>query len=215
MTALSRQTDGTGREAPIGRGKVIRLLDTKTDEMIEAQTGTQVSSGSRGGFDPQGNAWFGGRGGMLLKLDAKTHRVTQYFPPIQYDTFYEAMPDKNGDVWAGGLESGHFMRFNQKTEQWTSYMLPEPYAHDRRTWIDNSTDPVSVWVMWIMKDTWSAFSRWIKGCGKIKFARHVLNGVARTIPIFPSPKPVLILRFHAFLSRRSLWRHILFLVGHG
>ena len=130
--------------APIG-GKVIALLDTKTGEMIEAQTGTQVSSGSRGGFDPQGNAWFGGRGGMLLKLDAKTHRVTQYFPPIQYDTFYEAMPDKNGDVWAGGLESGHFMRFNQKTEQWTSYMLPEPYAHDRRTWIDNSTDPVSVW----------------------------------------------------------------------
>ena len=130
--------------APIG-GNLIGLLDTKTGVMDEVETGTQVSSGSRGGFDAQGNAWFGGRGGMLLKLDAKTHRVSQYFPPIQYDTFYEAMPDRNGDVWAGGLESGHFMRFNQKTEQWTSYMLPEPYAHDRRTWIDNSTDPVTVW----------------------------------------------------------------------
>ncbi len=130
--------------APIG-GTVIALLDTKTGVMTESQTGTQVSSGSRGGFDSLGNAWFGGRGGMLLKLDAKTHRVSQYFPPVQYDTFYEAMPDRNGEVWAGGLESGHFMRFNPKTEQWTSYMLPEPYAHDRRTWIDNSTDPVSVW----------------------------------------------------------------------
>ena len=130
--------------APIG-GNLIGILDTKTGEMDEVETGTQVSSGSRGGFDPQGNAWFGGRGGMLLKLDAKTHRVSQYFPPIQYDTFYEAMPDKNGEVWAGGLESGHFMRFNPKTEQWTSYMMPEPYAHDRRTWIDNSTDPVTVW----------------------------------------------------------------------
>jgi hypothetical protein len=23
--------------------------------------------------------------------------------------------------------------------------LPEPYAHDRRTWIDYSTNPVTVW----------------------------------------------------------------------
>ena len=24
-------------------------------------------------------------------------------------------------------------------------MMPEPYAHDRRPWIDNSTNPVTVW----------------------------------------------------------------------
>jgi hypothetical protein len=24
-------------------------------------------------------------------------------------------------------------------------VLPEPYPHDRRTWIDNSTAPVTVW----------------------------------------------------------------------
>ena len=29
---------------------------------------------------------------------------------------------------------------NQRIE----YGMPEPYAHDRRTWIDNSTDPISV-----------------------------------------------------------------------
>jgi hypothetical protein len=23
--------------------------------------------------------------------------------------------------------------------------MPEPYAHNRRTWIDNSTSPVTVW----------------------------------------------------------------------
>jgi streptogramin lyase len=37
------------------------------------------------------------------------------------------------------------MRFNPKTDQWTGYMMPEPYAHDRRPWIDNSTNPVTVW----------------------------------------------------------------------
>jgi hypothetical protein len=25
------------------------------------------------------------------------------------------------------------------------YVMPEPYSHDRRTWIDSSTDPVTVW----------------------------------------------------------------------
>ena len=82
---------------------------------------------------------------MLIKLDPKARRVTEYTPPIPYDTFYEAMPDKNGEVWAGGLQSGRFWRFDPSTEHWTGYMMPEPYAHDRRTWIDNSTDPVTVW----------------------------------------------------------------------
>jgi hypothetical protein len=40
-------------------------------------------------------------------------------------------------------------KFDSKTgallERWTEYVLPEPYSHDRRTWIDNSTDPVTVW----------------------------------------------------------------------
>ena len=121
------------------------LVDTKTGQMWELETGTEVSSGSKGGFDLQGNAWYGGRGGMLIKLDSKTHRVTTYPSPYQYDTFYEALPDKNGEIWAGGLQSGRFLRFNPKMERWTQYMLPEPYAHDRRTWIDNSTSPVTVW----------------------------------------------------------------------
>src|SRR5262249_30052364 len=31
------------------------------------------------------------------------------------------------------------------SDQWIEYGMPEPYAHDRRTWIDGSTDPISVW----------------------------------------------------------------------
>ncbi len=121
------------------------MLDTQTGKMTLAETGPWISSGSRGGFDRQGNAWYGGRGGMLMRMNIETKKLTEYFSPVQYDTFYEALPDKNGEVWAGGLESGRFFRFNPKSEKWTQYMLPEPYAHDRRTWIDNSTDPVTVW----------------------------------------------------------------------
>jgi virginiamycin B lyase len=130
--------------APGGRN-LVGLLDTKTGQLTEVETGTDISAGSRGGFDPDENVWIGGRGGMLIKADPRSHRTWMYYSPVPYDTFYEAMPDKNGEVWAGGLQSGRFMRFNPKTEKWTVYLMPEPYAHDRRTWIDNSTDPVTVW----------------------------------------------------------------------
>ncbi len=129
--------------SPIGT-HWIGLIDTKTDQLWEMET-EDVSSGSRGAFDPDGNAWYGGRGGMFIKLDPKTRHISEYYSPIQYDTFYECMPDKNGEIWAGGLQSGRVMRFNPKTEKWTQYMMPEPYAHDRRTWIDNSTNPVTMW----------------------------------------------------------------------
>jgi streptogramin lyase len=124
---------------------IVGLLDMKTGQAWEVETPTLQSNPARGGFDPEGNAWIGGRGGALIKMDGKTHRVTEYYPPVAYETFYEAMPDKNGEIWAGGLQSGRFWRFNPKTERWTAYMMPEPYAHDRRTWIDNSTTPVTVW----------------------------------------------------------------------
>lgn len=126
-------------------GNMVAMLDTQTGKVWEVDTPTRRSNPARGGFDPQGNAWFGGRGGMLIKLDGTTHRVSEHYPPIPWETFYEAMPDKNGEIWAGGMQSGRFWRFDPTAELWTGYMMPEPYAHDRRTWIDNSTDPVTVW----------------------------------------------------------------------
>ena len=41
--------------------------------------------------------------------------------------------------------SAHDVAGDSRTDQWIEYGMPEPYAHDRRTWIDNSTDPISVW----------------------------------------------------------------------
>ena len=124
---------------------LLGLLDLKTGQLWELATPTYTSSPARGAFDRQGNAWFGGRGGMVIKLDSNTRKITEYWPPIPYATFYEVMPDKNGEIWGGALHTGLFIRFNPRTERWISYMLPEPYSHNRRTWIDNSTNPVTVW----------------------------------------------------------------------
>ncbi len=128
-----------------GGGDSMEILDIRTGKLTEVHSFSKDSTAARGGFDPQGNPWFGGRGGMLLELDAKAAQIREYWPPTPYVTFYEAMPDKNGEVWAGELHGGRFVRYNPKTDRWVEYVLPEPYSHDRRTWIDNSTNPVTVW----------------------------------------------------------------------
>ncbi|MGH9681048.1 MAG: hypothetical protein ACRD4Y_13955, partial [Candidatus Acidiferrales bacterium] len=55
------------------------------------------------------------------------------------------VPDKNGEVWAGELHGRDFLRYNPKTDKWTQYAMPEPYAHTRDVWVDYSTTPVTVW----------------------------------------------------------------------
>jgi virginiamycin B lyase len=121
------------------------FVDIRKEEVFEMQTRTPRVAPKRGGFDPDGNAWFGGAGGVLVKIDAKTHQLSEYRPPTPGVSFYECLPDKNGEIWAGELYAGRIVRFNPKTDRWTEYVLPEAVSHDRRTWIDNSTNPVSIW----------------------------------------------------------------------
>jgi streptogramin lyase/mono/diheme cytochrome c family protein len=126
----------------------LELLNIKTGEVLNLTSGDSRSSGRRGGFDPFGNAWFAGQNGTLVEIDVKAKRVREYSPPgpnEPYTDFYSAMPDKNGDVWTSGSHSRFFLRFKPKTGQWTQYPMPEPYAHSRWIWVDNSTTPVTVW----------------------------------------------------------------------
>jgi virginiamycin B lyase len=124
-------------------GVVFMDRETKEVRMIPSPSG--VSGASRGSFDPQGNIWVGGRGGVLVKYDPKRNIIGEYAPPTPYNTFYETRADKNGEVWAGEMRAGRIARFNPQKEQWTEYMLPEPFSFDWQTYVDNSTDPVTVW----------------------------------------------------------------------
>jgi streptogramin lyase/mono/diheme cytochrome c family protein len=131
--------------SPAGGGNTIEFMDTRTNKLLEVRSFSRHSTPARGGFDAQGNPWFGGRGGALLKLDVKAGQIREYWPPTPYINFYEAMPDKRGEVWAGELHGGRMLRFNPQADHFTEYVLPEPFSHDRRTWIDESTTPVTVW----------------------------------------------------------------------
>ncbi|HWF38952.1 MAG TPA: carboxypeptidase regulatory-like domain-containing protein [Candidatus Acidoferrales bacterium] len=135
--------------APVGPyGNTLEMLDTRSGQMRNFTTGTHPSSAKRGGFDPFGNAWFTGMNGTFVEIDAKAGRVHEYTPPTPYSPFtdfYAGTADKNGEFWAGEIHGRAFLRFNPKTNRWVEYQLPEPYAHTREVWVDNSTTPVTVW----------------------------------------------------------------------
>jgi len=133
---------------PANWGNTVERLEIETGKWLNFKSGSRMMTAKRGGFDPFGDAWFGGGGGTLIRLNAKAGRIDEYVPPIAphpYTDFYEAMPDKNGEVWAGVLHGRQMLRLDPKTEHWLVYQMPEPFAYNRRTVIDASTNPVSVW----------------------------------------------------------------------
>jgi virginiamycin B lyase len=130
------------------------VVDTKTGEVFEPDSSPN-SGPARGEFDRDNNYWSAGRGGMLVKFDTTKKRIFEYPLPTPYASLYTTQTDKNGEVWAGMMHSGRYLRFSPKTERFTEYVLPEPYGLDRESWVDNSTDPVTVWYVdhdgWIVR----------------------------------------------------------------
>jgi virginiamycin B lyase len=137
-----------GGSGPANWGNTVEMLDIETGKILNLNSGAHMMTAKRGGFDPYGNTWWGGADGALIELNAKAGRIEEYWPPIAphpYTDFYEAMPDKNGEVWAGVLHGRQMLRFNPKTNLWSAYQMPEPYSYDRRTYIDTATHPATVW----------------------------------------------------------------------
>lgn len=122
------------------------LLDVEKNEVIERLSSYPNQGPGRSAFGPNSELWSGGKGGALTRMDSSTHRLKEFVAPLlYYGSFYEANADKNGEVWAGAVQTGRYARLNPETEQWIFYVLPEPYSHNRKSWIDDSTDPVSLW----------------------------------------------------------------------
>ena len=122
------------------------MLDIEKGEVVERLSSYPNQGPGRSAFDPMNNLWAGGKGGALVRLESSTRRLKEFVAPLlYYGSFYEANPDKNGEIWAGAVQTGRYSRLDPKTERWINYVLPEPYSHNRKSWIDNSTDPVSLW----------------------------------------------------------------------
>jgi streptogramin lyase/cytochrome c5 len=122
------------------------MLDIEKNEVVERLSSYPNMGPGRSAFDSTNNLWSGGKGGALVRLESSTRRLKEFVAPLlYYGSFYEANADKNGEVWAGAVQTGRYSRLDPETEQWINYVLPEPYSHNRKSWIDDSTDPVSLW----------------------------------------------------------------------
>ena len=65
--------------------------------------------------------------------------------PTPYSWTYDAVYDKNGEVWSGGMTSDRIARLNPKTSEFIEYLLPRS-TNVRLVEVDNSTTPVTFWV---------------------------------------------------------------------
>ena len=137
-----------GGSGPANWGNTVEMLEIETGKLLNLNSGSHMMTAKRGGFDPFGNTWWGGADGALIELNAKEARIDEHYPPIAphpFTDFYEAMPDKNGEVWAGVLHGRQMLRYNPTTDHWAAYQMPEPLSYNRRTVIDTSTKPATVW----------------------------------------------------------------------
>jgi streptogramin lyase len=68
-----------------------------------------------------GPAW---HGGSLLRIDARTKKVTSYPFPLHHANGYHVSVDREGMAWVVFSNEDAIGKFNPDTEQWTVYELP-------------------------------------------------------------------------------------------
>jgi streptogramin lyase len=128
-------------------GGNIGKIDGKSGKVTLYKTPTLNSGPRRISVDSQDRVWFGEY--YLNKLgmfDPKTEKFREWTAPTPWVGPYPAKTDKNGDAWTAGMSTDLIVRLNPKTGEFTEYMLPTIDANIRHIDVDNSKDPIAVWV---------------------------------------------------------------------
>ena len=99
-------------------------------------------------MDSRDRFWFGEyKVGKIGMFDTKTKQFKEWgVPPMPWSGPYDVAVDKNGEIWAGGEHTDYLFRLNPKTGQVTTYLLPTLEMNIQKVSIDNSTNPVTIWV---------------------------------------------------------------------
>ena len=127
-------------------GQYIIRVDGKTRNVTPFPTPTPNSGPRRGHMDPQDRLWFAEfRGNMIGMFDTKAERTREWAVPIPWTNPYDAVVDKNGFAWTGGMTNDYVARLNTKTDEFVGYLLPRT-TNIRRVNVDNSTSPPTFWV---------------------------------------------------------------------
>ena len=78
-------------------------------------------------------------------FDTKAQQFKEYEMAVEWTNPYDAISDRAGFAWAGGMTNDYVGRVNTQTGETTMYLLPGT-TNIRRVDVDNSTNPPSFWV---------------------------------------------------------------------
>jgi len=127
-------------------GTHVTRVDAKTMNARPFRTPTADSGPRRGHMDPQDRLWFAQfRGNNIGMFDTKTEQFKEYPMSIEWTNPYDAISDRAGFAWGGGMTNDYVGRVNTQTGETMMYLLPGT-TNIRRVDVDNATNPPSFWV---------------------------------------------------------------------
>lgn len=126
----------------------IGKLNGETGEWEHFATPTPDAGPRRADMDTQGRFWFAEYyAGKIGMFDPATRKITEWpIPPVPWSGPYDVVADKNGEVWAAGEFADNVYRLNPATGEVTTYPLPTLEMNVQRIDVDNSTNPVTIWL---------------------------------------------------------------------
>jgi streptogramin lyase len=121
-------------------------FDAQTNRMIMYPTPTPNSGPRRLHMDDEDKLWIAEfYAHKLAVFDTQTKEFKEWLLPTSWSGPYDVVVDRTGEVWGGGMHTDRIFRFDPATERFTEYLLASS-TNIRRIDVDNSTDPVSVWI---------------------------------------------------------------------
>ncbi len=127
-------------------GTYIIKVDAKTKNVTPYPTPTPNAGPRRGHMDAQDRLWFAEfRANKIAMFDTRTEKFREWALSTPWTNVYDAISDKAGYAWAGGMNNDHVARLNTTTGEIVEYLLPK-LTNIRRVNVDNSTNPPAFWV---------------------------------------------------------------------
>jgi streptogramin lyase len=126
-------------------GTYIIKVDAKTKQVTPYPTPTPNAGPRRGHMDAQDRLWFAEfRGNRIGMFDTRSETFKEWAVPSPWTSVYDAIVDRTGVAWAGGMNNDRVVRLNTATGEMVEYLLPNP-TNIRRVDVDNSRPRPAFW----------------------------------------------------------------------
>ena len=127
-------------------GTYIIKVDAATKKVTPYPTPSPDAGPRRGHMDAQDRLWFAEfRANKIAMFDTRAETFKEWPAPTPWTSVYDAILDKDGYAWGGGMNNDRVVRVNTRTGETVDYLLPNA-TNIRRVNVDNATSPPTFWV---------------------------------------------------------------------